>query len=102
MYSTTYTITINKAVISLPRYADTQIRKRHCTANLVGNSDFQFRFLGPSLEAEFQFRLRFRRFRPEFYFEIPISGEPENWNSDLRFSEFRQFLAQELSTSFCR
>jgi hypothetical protein len=35
------------------------------------------------------------------FFWIPISGEPENWNSDLRFSEFRQFLAQELSTSFC-
>ncbi len=36
-----------------------------------------------------------------FFFEIPISGEPENWNFDLRYSEFRQFLAQELSTSFC-
>ncbi len=36
------------------------------------------------------------------FFEIPISGEPENKNSDLRFLEFRQFLAQELSTSFCR
>jgi hypothetical protein len=24
-----------------------------------------------------------------FCFEIPISGESENWNSDLRFSEFR-------------
>ncbi len=36
-----------------------------------------------------------------FFFEIPISGEPESWNSDLRFLEFRQFLAQELSTSFC-
>ncbi len=37
-----------------------------------------------------------------FFFEIPISGESENRNSDLRFSEFWQFLAQELSTSFCR
>jgi hypothetical protein len=37
-----------------------------------------------------------------FFFEIPISGEPENRNSDLRFLEFRQFLAQELNTSFCR
>jgi hypothetical protein len=37
-----------------------------------------------------------------FFFEIPISGEPENWNSDLRFLELRHFLAQELSTSFCR
>jgi hypothetical protein len=37
----------------------------------------------------------------EFFFEIPISRESENWNSDLRFSEFWQFLAQELSTSFC-
>ncbi len=36
-----------------------------------------------------------------FFFEIPISGESENQNSDLRFSEFWQFLAQELSTSFC-
>ncbi len=36
-----------------------------------------------------------------FFFEIPISGESENWNSDLPFSEFQQFLAQELSTSFC-
>ncbi len=35
-----------------------------------------------------------------FFFEIPISGESENWNSNLQFSEFRQFLAQELSTSF--
>ncbi len=23
-----------------------------------------------------------------FFFEIPISGEPENWNSNLRFLEF--------------
>jgi hypothetical protein len=37
-----------------------------------------------------------------FFFEIPISGESENRNSDLQFLEFRQFLAQELSTSFCR
>jgi hypothetical protein len=37
-----------------------------------------------------------------FFFEIPISGESENWNSDLQFSEFWQFLAQELSASFCR
>jgi hypothetical protein len=36
-----------------------------------------------------------------FFFEIPSSGEPENWNSDLRFLEFRQFLAQKLRTSFC-
>ncbi len=37
----------------------------------------------------------------DFYFEIPISGESENQNSDLQFLEFRQFLAEELSTSFC-
>ncbi len=35
-----------------------------------------------------------------FYFEILISGESENWNSNLRFLEFRQFLDHELSTSF--
>ncbi len=23
------------------------------------------------------------------FFEIPMSGESENWNSDLRYSEFR-------------
>ncbi len=42
------------------------------------------------------------RRRNSIFFEIPISGESENRNSDLKFLEFRQFLAQELSTSFCR
>jgi hypothetical protein len=37
-----------------------------------------------------------------FFFLIPISGESENRNPDLRFLEFRQFLAQTLSTSFHR
>ncbi len=27
-----------------------------------------------------------------FFFEIPISGEPENWNSDLQFWNSGNFL----------
>ncbi len=36
-------------------------------ANLVGNSDFWFRFLGLPSQAEFRFCVRFRRFRLEIF-----------------------------------
>ncbi len=39
-------------------------------SSLGGNSDFWFQFLGPSLEAGFQFRFQFRRFRSEYVFKF--------------------------------
>jgi hypothetical protein len=42
--------------------------KVHCNT-LVGNSDFRL-FLRPPLEAELQFRFRFRRIRSNFFLEF--------------------------------
>ncbi len=39
---------------------------------LVGNSNFWFQFLGPPLEANFQFRFRFRRFRSEYFLDCGL------------------------------
>jgi hypothetical protein len=48
---------------------------------LVGNSNFQFQFLGPPSEVEFWFRFQFQRFRLEFFLNSAVE-KLRNWNSD--------------------
>ncbi len=52
--------------------------------SLVGNSDFGFQFLGPPLEAEFQFCSRFWRFQSDFCW-IPLL---KNWQIGIPILKF--------------
>jgi hypothetical protein len=76
--------------------------KKKLLCNLLG---WEFQFLvpisGTPIGGGIPIPFKIPKIPVGFFFEITISGESENRNSDLQFLEFRQFLAQELSTSFC-
>ncbi len=56
---------------------------------LVGNSNFQFQFLGPPSEAEFRFRFWFQRFRSDFFLNSAVE-KLTNRNSDSEIQKSEQ------------
>jgi hypothetical protein len=68
---------------------------------LVGNSDFWFQFLGPPLEAGFQFCFRFQESWLDLFFKNSAveKSSNQNFNSDIGNSRFCHVGTQYIS--FC-